>query len=142
LNAIETLLVEIDGGGRPVDPDRCFGELVLGHLHHDGAFAEKEHGAIGLAVAAERDRVKAQGGVLVDPDHVPVGKNDLHPGLAGGIDSIARDEWHIDQGFNGVGLGGGLDRGIAFEIGDVTQGGQFVPLRGHCRPRKRDHDCR
>jgi hypothetical protein len=119
--AIQAPLVEVDGGAPAVNPHWLGGKGELADLDHDRTFGQENHRAFGLGIAAEGDRVKAQGRVLVEPDSVAVGEDHFHPRLAGSVHAVARHKRHVDCRFEALVLVGGQNRGVPFEVRDVAQ---------------------
>jgi hypothetical protein len=121
MDAVETPLVEIDGGTTAIDPDRFLGEGKLGDLEDDRPIGKEDDGTLGIGVTTAGNSIDAQGRVLVEPQDVGIGKNDFHPRFSGGIHAVASHQRHIDDRFQALFSAGRLHGCVAFEIRDVAQ---------------------
>jgi hypothetical protein len=114
-------LVKVDRGPATVDTNRFLGKRKLRDFEDDGAFGKEDHGAIGIGIATVGDGVEAQGRVLVEPHDIGIGKNDLHPCLAGRVHAIAANQRHVDHGLKAFVTAERLHGGETLEVGDVAQ---------------------
>lgn len=100
-------------------------------FQHDGAVRQKNDGSIAPGIPAEGNRIQRDRGVLIHPQECSVSENGFHPGLSGRVQTITGNQRHIDHCLKGLFAPHREDRGIAFEIGNVTQRGRIVLNRGH-----------
>jgi hypothetical protein len=118
---IETSLVEVHGGATAIDPDWFGGKSKLGDLEDDRPVGKEDYRALGLGISAVGNGIETQGRVLVEPQQIGIGENDLHPCFTCGVDPISPHQRHIDDCFQALFLAGWLNCRIAFEVGDVAQ---------------------